>query len=393
MRRLLNSPIFSVIVFIGIVFGVLMYFLPVNLHRFLQPDTTLNTNQANTSDTLHFATWPEYFSSEFLSELESELNITIQLTLYHTNEELYDLMVSGKKFDVVMPTDYLVEQLIDEDIIKPIDHRLLTNYNKIDARFKDLAYDYSNQHSIPYFWGVVGLMYNNDLVVNIPNSWPSAGDTTLLRSYINRFSILDDPRISLGIALINLGFSPNSENEKEIKQATDFLIKSLPIIGLVQSDGLQQAFLDEDIYFGVNWSGSAGKLSMEQKNYRFLLPPKGSLFFIDNFAIPTTSKQDSLAYKFINYLLDSRIAAKLTNENYYANTVSDSRRYIDRLILKGPSYTNPFLSTNMYNVKDLGEINTIYIEEWQRFKISYRAFKATNQLKSTDSNKEKLIIY
>jgi len=151
--------------------------------------------------------------------------------------------------------------------------------------------------------------------------------------------------------------------------------------------------LDEDIYFGVNWSGSAGKLSMEQPNFRFLLPPKGSLFFVDNFAIPTTSRQDSLAYKFINYLLAPRVAAKLTNENYYANTVSDSRRYINRMILKGPSYTNPFFSTNMYTVKDLGEFDTIYIKEWERFKMSYEACQSANQLNSTDKNQDKMVIY
>jgi len=132
---------------------------------------------------------------------------------------------------------------------------------------------------------------------------------------------------------------------------------------------------------------------MEQPNFRFLLPPKGSLFFVDNFAIPSTSRQDSLAYKFINHLLAPRIAAKLTNENYYANTVSDSRRYINRMILKGPSYTNPFFSTNMYTVKDLGEFDTIYIKEWERFKMTYEVFKSANQLNSTDKNQDKMVIY
>lgn len=393
MRRLLNSPTFSVILFLGILVSAVLYFSRAHVFQFIQQTSESKTTQLVTSDTLHFATWPEYFSPKFLSEIEAELDITINVTLYHTNEELFDLIISGKEFDVVMPTDYLVEKLVAEEIIKPIDHRLITNYEKIDARFKDLEYDYLNRHSIPYFWGVVGLMYNNEQVVNIPNNWPSAGDTTLLRSYINRFSILDDPRVSLGIALINLGFNPNSINEGEIKQAADFLIKSLPIIGLVQSDGLQQPFLDEEIYFGVNWSGSAGQLSMEQPNFRFLLPPKGSLFFVDNFAIPSTSRQDSLAYKFINYLLAPRVAAKLTNENYYANTVSDSRRYINRMILKGPSYTNPFFSTNMYTVKDLGDFDTIYIKEWERFKMTYEAFKSANQLNSTDKNQDKMVIY
>lgn len=393
MKRLFNSPTFSVILFLGIVISAIVYFSRAHVFQFIQQTSESKTTQLITSDTLHFATWPEYFYPKFLSEIESDLDITIQLTLFHTNEELYDLIVSGKKFDVIMPTDYLVEKLVSEDIIKPFDHRLLSNYEKIDSRFKDLEYDYFNRYSIPYFWGVVGLMYNNNQVVNIPNSWPSAGDSTLLRSYINRFSILDDPRVSLGIALINLGYSPNTTNVDEIKQAANFLIKSLPIIGIVRSDGLQESFLNEDIYFGVNWSGSAGKLSSIQPNFRFLLPPKGSLFFVDNFAIPTTSRQDSLAYRLIDYLLNPRVAAKITNENYFANTVSDSRRYIDRLILKGPSYTNPFFSTNMYTIKDLGETDTVYIQEWERFKIAYESFKRANQFNSSENNKDRMVIY
>lgn len=393
MKRLFNSPTFSVILFLGIVISAIVYFSRANVFQFIQQTSESKTTQLITSDTLHFATWPEYFYPKFLSEIESDLDITIQLTLFHTNEELYDLIVSGKKFDVIMPTDYLVEKLVSEDIIKPFDHRLLSNYEKIDSRFKDLEYDYFNRYSIPYFWGVVGLMYNNNQVVNIPNNWPSAGDSTLLRSYINRFSILDDPRVSLGIALINLGYSPNTTNVDEIKQAANFLIKSLPIIGIVRSDGLQESFLNEDIYFGVNWSGSAGKLSSIQPNFRFLLPPKGSLFFVDNFAIPTTSRQDSLAYRLIDYLLNPRVAAKITNENYFANTVSDSRRYIDRMILKGPSYTNPFFSTNMYTIKELGETDIVYIQEWERFKIAYQTFKSSNQFNSPEDNKDKMIIY
>lgn len=393
MKRLFNSPTFSVILFLGIVISAIVYFSRAHVFQFIQQTSESKTTQLISSDTVHFATWPEYFNPKFLSEIESDLDITIQLTLFHTNEELYDLIVSGKKFDVIMPTDYLVEKLVSEDIIKPFDHRLLSNYEKIDSRFKDLEYDYFNRYSIPYFWGVVGLMYNNNQVVNIPNSWPSAGDSTLLRSYINRFSILDDPRVSLGIALINLGYNPNTTNEDEIKQAANFLIKSLPIIGIVRSDGLEESFLSEDIYFGVNWSGSAGKLSSIQPNFRFLLPPKGSLFFVDNFAIPSTSRQDTLAYRLIDYLLNPKVAAKLTNDNYFANTVSDSRRYINRMILKGPSYTNPFFSTNMYTIKDLGETDTVYIQEWERFKIAYESFKRANQFNSSENNKDKMIIY
>lgn len=393
MRRLLNSPTFSVILILGMIVSAIVYFSRDPVFQFIQQTSESKTTQLITSDTVHFATWPEYFNPEFLNETESALDITIQLTLFQTNEELYDLIVSGKKFDVVMPTDYLVEKLVSENIIKPFDHRLLSNYKKIDIRFKELEYDYFNRYSIPYYWGVVGLVYNNNQVVNIPNNWPSAGDSTLLRSYINRFSILDDPRVSLGIALINLGYNPNTTNQNEIKQAANFLIKSLPIIGSVQSDGLQESFLNEDIYFGVNWSGSAGKLSSIQPNFRFLLPPKGSLFFVDNFAIPSTSRQDTLAYRLIDYLLNPKVAAKLTNENYFANTVSDSRRYINRMILKGPSYTNPFFSTNMYTIKELGETDNVYIQEWERFKIAYESFKRDNQFNSSENNKDRMVIY
>lgn len=372
INKLLLSPAFSVAVIIILILLVMWYRNP-DLYSEIRDSYTNNDEIFDRTDTLKVYTYPNYFTPEIIDQFEDRFNVTVNIEYYDSNEEMIDQLRQGKIVDIIVPTDYVVAFLSREGFLEPIDRSKLPNYEYLDGRFREMDYDYSNQFSIPYFWGSVGISYNQNYVMGLPLSWDTILDRNLVGHLRNRISILDDVRMSLGVSLISLGYSPNTKNEEEIAQATQRLIDIIPHLRMINSENLEDYFKTEEIVIGMYWSGSSAKAANDNRNLRFVLPAEGSIFFVDNLAIPYNSLGKTIAYKFINYLLDPMVAAQLTNQNFFANPVTHSRRYIDRLILKGPAYKNPFLSPNIYVIEDLGETTLLYQKYWEIFKDSAAA--------------------
>lgn len=367
MFKIFNSVGFSVFLLSSVAVSIFFLSNPLNIRDIITNPYAIASNDSK-ADTLTIYTWPDYLTEKILQEFEDSEGITIKVDFYESNEELLNSMSDGKLYDIIVPTDYMIEQLKVLEMIEPLEKQLLPNFKNLDPRFREMAYDFDNQYSIPYFWGVIGLTYDHRHVMSLPLQWSSINDPTEIAHLRKKIGILDDARMSLGIILITMGIDPNTKNENDIILASDKLIRLTPYIGLVQSENLVEPFTNGDIHMGMNWSGASAFLSNISSDFRFTLPSGGSIFFIDNFAVPVNAPSRTLAYKFINYLLDPRVAANLTNENFYANPVTESRKFVDRMILKGPAYINPFLSSNVHVIKDLGEVDSIYQREWLRFK-------------------------
>ena len=367
MFKIYNSVGFTIFLLATVVVSVYFYFNPLNINEITTTPEVLVSGDERT-DTLFIYSYPNYFSEEVLNEFQEAENLAIKIEFYDSNEELLDSMLDGKVYDLIVPTDYMIEQLRLSNLIEPINKQLLPNYKNLDIRFREMEYDYGNQYSIPYFWGAVGLTYDQNHVMNLPLTWSSLLDTTQVAHLRNKIAILDDPRMSLGIVLIAMGLDPNTTNELEISRAADILIHLSPYIGLIQSEDLEEPLLNGDIHIAMNWSGSSAYIADINTDFRFVLPAEGSIFFVDNLAVPVNASAKTLSYKFINYLLDARVAAQLTNKNFFPNPITSSRKYVERIILKGPAYINPFLSSNIHVIEDLGEVDSVYYREWHRFK-------------------------
>lgn len=384
MNKILNSVGFAIILISTLVLSIIYYLTPLSLDDIIA-STVMDTIIPTDADTLSIFTYPNYFSGELLEEFKKQGGLAVKIQYYENSEELLAGLLAGNVYDIIVPSDYMVSQLRDLGLIIPIQKELLPNYQNLDIRFREMEYDYGNQYSIPYFWGAIGLNYNQNNVMNLPLTWGSLLDTTKVANLQNRISILDDARMSLGIVLIAMGLDPNTTNEANIGSAADILIQLSPYIGLLQSENLEYPLINGDVHVAMNWSGSSAKVAHLDTDFRFVLPEEGSIFFVDNFAIPANSTSKSLAYGFINFLLEPRIAAKLTNTNFYPNPVTESRRYVDRIILKGPAYINPFLSANIHVINNLGNSDAIYIREWNRF----REHHAEYNRESTQTQRER----
>lgn len=369
LTKLLRSPGFSITAVIVLVVLVYWYRNP-GIYTEVRDSYLANNTVTVRTDTLRLYTWPNYFTDDILTLFEDRFDANIRVEYYETNEEMISMLQQGKIVDIIVPTDYVVSYLSGDGFLEPINRTKLPNYEFLDIRFREMDYDYANQFSIPYFWGSVGIDYNQNYVTGLPLSWNTMLDPTQIAYLRNRISILDDMRMTIGISLISLGYNPNTTNEEEIVEATNRLMAMLPHLCTIKSENLDVELNTDDVVIGMYWSGSAAKAASSNKNLRFLLPSEGSIFFVDNLSIPVNSTSKNLAFEFINFLLDPIVAARLTNQNFYANPVTYSRRYIDRMILKGPAYTNPFLSKNIYVIKDLGDAGALYEKYWKVFKDS-----------------------
>lgn len=369
LTKLLRSPGFSITAVIVLVVLVYWYRNP-GIYTEVRDSYLANNTVTVRTDTLRLYTWPNYFTDDILTLFEDRFDANIRVEYYESNEEMISMLQQGKIVDIIVPTDYVISYLSGDGFLEPIDRTKLPNYEFLDIRFREMDYDYANQFSIPYFWGSVGIDYNQTYVTGLPLSWNTMLDPTQIAHLRNRISILDDMRMTIGISLISLGYNPNTTNEEEIVEATNRLIAMLPHLRTIKSENLDVELNTDDVVISMYWSGSAAKAASSNKNLRFLLPSEGSIFFVDNLSIPVNSTSKNLAFEFINFLLDPIVAARLTNQNFFANPVTHSRRYIDRMILKGPAYTNPFLSKNIYVIKDLGDDGALYEKYWKMFKDS-----------------------
>jgi len=379
MNMILNSVGFTIALVTTLVVSIVFYLTPLSFNDIASINAVNSNNQVQT-DTLSIYTYPNYFSGELLDEFKERGDLAIKIEYYENNQELLESLVAGNSYDIVVPSDYMVSQLRDLGLIEPIQKDLIPNYWNLDTRFREMEYDYGNQYSIPYFWGAIGLNYDQNHVMNLPLTWGSLLDTEQVAHLRNRISILDDARMSLGIVLIAMGLDPNTTNEADIGRAADILIQLSPYIGLIQSENLEIPLMNGDVHIAMNWSGSSAKVANLNKDFRFILPAEGSIFFVDNFAIPVNANSKILAHGFINFLLEPQAAAHLTNTNFFPNTVTASRRYVERIILKGPAYINPFLSSNTHVIENLGDSGAIYIREWHRFKAHHAEFsRESNQ--------------
>ncbi|WDV44455.1 spermidine/putrescine ABC transporter substrate-binding protein [Clostridiaceae bacterium M8S5] len=256
---------------------------------------------------LNVYNWGDYIKKSVLEDFEKEYNISINYEEFATNEDMYiKLKQGGTNYDVVIPSDYMIEKMIKEDMLEKIDMKNITNYKEIDENLKNLVFDPKNEYSVPYLWGTVGIVYNSKVIKEKVNSWDILWD----EKYKDQILMLDSSRDSIGIALKKLGYSFNSKNEKELAEAKQELIKQRPLVLAYVVDEGKDKMLSGEATIGVFWSGDAMVLAAENPDLKYVVPKEGSNLWFDSMVIPKGSKHKKEAELFINYLSQKDVAKK-----------------------------------------------------------------------------------
>lgn len=327
----------------------------------------LSTSCADSGKTtLYVYNWGDYIDPEVIDRFEEEYDINVVYDTFATNEDMYvKLKSGGSKYDVIFPSEYMIERLINEDFLYKINFDNVPNYKYIEDRFKNLSYDPNNEYSVPYMWGTLGIVYNKNMVEEPVDSWTILWD----EKYKNSILMLDSQRDSIGVALKMLGYSLNSTNPDELEKAKNALIEQKPLVLSYVGDDVKDKMIAEEAALAVVWSGEAAAIKSENPNHEYVVPKEGSNLWFDSMVIPKTSKNKEAAELFINFMCDPEIAFLNADYIKYSSPHSEVKKMLDEELVNDEAfYPSDETLENCEVFIDLGENLKLYDRVWTEFK-------------------------
>jgi spermidine/putrescine transport system substrate-binding protein len=316
--------------------------------------------QATPVPTLHVFTWNGYLVPDVVKQFEAEFRCRVSETNFDDNEGMRaKLLAGGTGFDLACPSDYMVPQLVADGLLQKIDLARVPNVKHLSPRFQAPEYDPQHEHCVPYQWGVTGIAYRKSAVPDPPRSWKDLFDTAKLAAWKGRVSMLDDPRELAAAALLSMGKSPNTRDEKEIAAARDLLVRQKAFVAKYDSSTFGDSLVAKETLIAQGWSGDIAKAQAEDPDIAFLVPEEGTLSYTDNWAIVKGAPEKALAESFIDFLLRPDVAAQAANEHRYASTNEAAKAKILPEVLNGTSYEDGH-GKRLFRVEDVGPAAEAY---------------------------------
>ena len=261
--------------------------------------------------------WGEFIYMPVLRMFQDETGIRVIYDTYATNEEMYQrIRDGGSDFDVLFPSDYMIERMINAGMLARLNWDNIPNRQYVDDRFWDMPFDPLNQYSVPYKWGTFGIMYNSAMVDVPVYSWDILWDP----AFANEIFLYYASRDTMGAALKRLGFSLNTTNIDEVNAARDSLIELRPRVRAWLGDGIRDRMVRRDGKFGTVFSGDALWARQDNPDLNFVVPIEGTQIFLDSMVIPSTSTRQREAEMFINFMTRPDIAFLNTMYTMYSTT-------------------------------------------------------------------------
>lgn len=306
--------------------------------------------------------WDTYIGETTLDTFKAKTGIDVQYDLYANLEEMYSKFKEGNPgYDVIFPSDYMIETMIAAGMLEEIDHSRLANWKNVDPNFRDPPFDPGCKHNVPYFWGSVGIGYRKSKV-ETPKSWKDLFDSD---KYAGRIALLADSRFVLGIVLMYLGHSPNTTDPKEIAEARDLLIRQKKNIKAFAPDSGQDMLVAGDVDIVMEWNGDILNVMAEDKDLAYTVPDEGSILWTDGMCIPKGAPNIDNAYKFIDHVIDAKVNAEIANTIHYATSNLAARQYVDKADLANPAvYLPDWLVKKCRSLVDIGDALRLYDEAW-----------------------------
>ena len=323
--------------------------------------------------TLHLYNWGEYTGENIIRNFEEETGATVVMENFDSNEQMYIKVANGEAYDVLVPSDYMIQRLIQEDLLQKLDHSKLDCMDLLTEDVKGLPYDPKNEYSVPYFWGTAGIVYDKTKV-DIKDLEEQGYNIFLNEKYKGDIYLYDSERDSFMMALKALGYSMNTENEKEINEAYEWLVKCVQTMEPeIVTDEIIDNMAQGRKALGLIYSGDATYVISENENMGYYLPETGTNLWSDAMVIPKNAKNPELAHAYINYATNYEGA--YDNSSYVGYT-SSNQEVMDTLSGEGGDYEgidsyiprsgNKMDEVFVYNEKTKQIISNL----WSRVKIA-----------------------
>ncbi|MER3444617.1 MAG: polyamine ABC transporter substrate-binding protein [Meiothermus sp.] len=314
--------------------------------------------------------WSEYMDPAIIAAFEKQYGLKVRIELYESNEDMLAKLQAGgvSQYDVIVPSDFIIPTLVALKLLQPLDKGKVPNLKNLDPKFANPPFDPGNKYSAAYQWGMSGIMYRKDKVKTPPDSWAVIFDPKQSGNYV----LMDSIREMMGGALRYLGYSINTRDPKQVQAAGKLLLeakKSKRAVGFEGGVGAKNRLVAGSATYAVVYNGDAIKAASENPNVAFVVPKEGAALFLDNMAIPAKAPNPDAAHKFINFILEPKIGAQLSNYNRYATPNKAALPFINKEDLKNPAiYPTGSVKAKLEFVLDLGKDARLYDEVWTQVK-------------------------
>lgn len=314
--------------------------------------------------------WGEYIDPEVITMFEEETGIHVIYEEFETNEIMYPKVQSGAiAYDVVCPSDYMIQKMLDNDLLAEINYDNIPNVKNIGQTYMDKSreFDPENKYSVPYCWGTVGILYNKTMVDEPIDSWSVLWDD----KYRDNILMQDSVRDAFGVTLKYLGYSLNSTDLDELTAAMNLLIEQKPLVQAYVVDQVRDKMIGNEAAIGVIYSGEAIYTQKENPDLEYIIPKEGSNIWIDSWVIPKNAENKENAEAFINFLCRPEIALMNFDFITYSTPNTEARKLIEDEEIRNSTIAFPEDSEleHCETFHYLGdEADAVYMELWNKVK-------------------------
>ena len=316
----------------------------------------------------------EYLGENVISDFEKQYGVRVIVENFDSNEMMYTKLMAGDRYDVIIPSDYMIERLMNEDFLQPLDKSMIPNMENMSDAVLGMSYDPDNTYSIPYFWGSVGLVYNHE---NVDPAVIESEGWDVLRNtdYAGHIYIYDSERDSFMMAFKALGYSMNTEDPNEINDAYEWLLQMNNTMSPVYVtdeviDGMMNGYKD----IAVVYSGDAAVVLDENEDMSFYMPSQGTNIWCDAMVIPQNAENPKLAHEFINYMLTYEAAFDNTETVGYT---SPNAEVFEEMTSSEDLYADnaAYLPRSGYDKDEMFHDNQTLMRELSKLWIKVKAAK------------------
>jgi spermidine/putrescine-binding protein len=315
---------------------------------------------------LNVLNWDFYMGRNTIAEFEREFNVKVNYQIYKDNEDcLAKITAAPGSYDVIFPSDYMIQIMKVRGLLEKLERERITLLGNIGDQYRGNYYDPQESYCVPYMFGTTGFAVNRNFVADKEVTWALLAEPR----FRGRISVIDDLRFTLGSALLELRYDPNTTNSAELKEAVALLRRVRPNIRRFSADSPKGPMASGDLWVAYAWSGDVLQAQRSNPAIEYIIPSAGSLRFQDGICIPKGARNSDVAHHFINYLLRPDVSAAITNDILYGNTNEKAISQIRQEVRENhASFPTDDEFARCRRILDVGDSLKLYEEAWEEVK-------------------------
>lgn len=317
------------------------------------------------ADQLFIYTWAGYTDNALLDRFAEKTGIRVVADVFSSNEEMLARVQAGgaRAYSIIYPSDYMVVQMTELGLLSPLDHSSLGGLDRLKKQFQNPVYDPGNRYSVPLSWGTTGLIYNTEQLKEAPEDWDYLWEHK--QELARRMTLASDVREVMGAALRMLGYSLNSTNQEQVKQAYEKLVELKPAIASFTTDAWRPQMLTGDLKVAMCYSSDANEVISDNDKLKYVVPKSGSSLWTDTLVIPKGSPNPEAAYKWINFLLQGDVAASLVERLSFSTPSEDAFSLLTPELRENELlFPSEAVLKNCEGVAPVGKFMEVYDRYW-----------------------------